>query len=136
MNERTKARVRERAENCCEYCRLDQNDSPLAALHIEHITPKIHGGTDDFNNLALACIDCNLHKGPNLTGIDPQTKKITPLFHPRRDNWDTLQMARHLPYGEDRHRSRNHPGFTNEFRGTTFSALRIKPLIPQLLPAS
>jgi 5-methylcytosine-specific restriction endonuclease McrA len=88
MNERTRARVRERAENRCEYCLLDQIDSPLAALHIEHITPRIHGGTDAFENLALACIDCNLHKGPNLTGIDPQTRKITPLFHPRQDRWD------------------------------------------------
>lgn len=60
----------------------------MAALHIEHIIPKIHGGTDDLNNLALACIDCNLHKGPNLTGIDPQTKKVSTLFHPRKDKWD------------------------------------------------
>lgn len=88
MNERTKARVRERAGHRCEYCQLEQSDSPFAALHIEHIIPRIHGGTDDLDNLALACIDCNLHKGPNLTGVDPQTKKITQLFHPRKDKWD------------------------------------------------
>jgi 5-methylcytosine-specific restriction endonuclease McrA len=88
MNERAKARVRERAGNRCEYCRLEQIDSPLAALHIEHIIPKIHGGTDDLENLALACVDCNLHKGPNLTGIDPQNRRITPLFHPRKDKWE------------------------------------------------
>jgi hypothetical protein len=34
--ERTKARVRERAGNRCEYCKLHQEDSPLAALHVEH----------------------------------------------------------------------------------------------------
>jgi 5-methylcytosine-specific restriction endonuclease McrA len=67
---------------------LHQNDSPLAALHVEHIVPKIHGGTDDLENLALACIDCNLHKGPNLTGIDPQTQRVTELFHPRRHRWE------------------------------------------------
>lgn len=88
MNERTKARVRERAGHRCEYCQLNEEDSPLAALHIEHITPKVHGGTDNFDNLALACIDCNLHKGPNLTGVDPQTRRVTPLFHPRRDRWE------------------------------------------------
>ena len=87
MSPRTKARVRERAGNRCEYCHLRQEDSPLAALHIEHIIPSIHGGNDDLDNLALACIDCNLHKGPNLTGIDPQTKKVTSLFHPRKDAW-------------------------------------------------
>jgi hypothetical protein len=56
-------------------------------LQIEHIIPRKHGGSDDLNNLALACIDCNLHKGPNLTGIDSETKVITQLFHPRCDKW-------------------------------------------------
>jgi 5-methylcytosine-specific restriction endonuclease McrA len=88
MNERAKARVRERAAHRREYCQLEQSDSPLAALHIEHIIPKVHGGTDDLENLALACIDCNLHKGPNLTGVDPQTRRITPLFCPRKEKWD------------------------------------------------
>lgn len=88
MNDRTKARVRERAGHRCEYCQLPEVDSPLAALHIEHIIPKIHGGADDLDNLALACIDCNLHKGSNLTGIDPNTKRVTELFHPRRQRWD------------------------------------------------
>lgn len=81
--------IRERAHNTCEYCRLRQGDSPLAALHIEHIVPKSHGGTDDAGYLALACIDCNLHKGTNLRGIDPQTNQVTELFHPRRQNWDS-----------------------------------------------
>ena len=84
----TKARVRERAGNACEYCHLHQNDSPLAVLHIEHVIPKAHGGSDDLDNLALACIDCNLHKGPNLTGIDPETAAVTELFHPRRHDWE------------------------------------------------
>src|SRR6266702_4097564 len=82
------AQVRERAQNACEYCHLHQDDSPLAALHVEHIIPKIHGGSDDRDNLALACIDCNLHKGTNLTGIDPETNEITQLFHPRRQAWE------------------------------------------------
>ena len=84
MSPATKAAVRERAHHRCEYCRLHQDDSPLAALHVEHIIPRVHGGTDDFENLALACIDCNLHKGTNLTGIDPETNQVTELFHPRR----------------------------------------------------
>ena len=29
----------------------------------------------------------NLHKGPNLTGIDPVTGAVEPLFHPRRRRW-------------------------------------------------
>jgi hypothetical protein len=87
METRIRAQVRQRAGNACEYCQLRQDDSPLAALHIEHIIPKIHGGRDDLDNLALACIDCNLDKGTNLTGIDPQTNNVTVLFHPRRHEW-------------------------------------------------
>ncbi|PYJ97105.1 MAG: restriction endonuclease [Verrucomicrobia bacterium] len=55
---------------------------------MEHIIPRIHGGGDDLDNLALACIDSNLHKGPNLTGIDPHTRRVTELFHPRHQRWD------------------------------------------------
>lgn len=88
MNPATRAAVRERAGHRCEYCRLHQEDSPLAVLHVEHIIPRFHGGSDDLDNLALACIDCNLHKGPNLTGIDPETNRVTELFHPRQQRWE------------------------------------------------
>ena len=88
ITSQVRTQVRERAHNACEYCHLHQDDSPLAALHIEHVIPKVHGGTDDPDNLALACIDCNLHKGTNLTGIDPQTNTLTELFHPRRRDWN------------------------------------------------
>ena len=88
ITSQVRRQIRERAHNVCEYCHLHQDDSPLAALHVEHIIPKVHGGTDDVENLALACIDCNLHKGTNLTGIDPQTRQLTELFHPRRQHWD------------------------------------------------
>jgi len=88
INRQVRTHVRKRAHNLCEYCHLHQDDSPWASLHVEHIIPKVHGGTDELDNLALACIDCNLHKGTNLAGIDPQTSQITELFHPRRQSWD------------------------------------------------
>lgn len=87
MNEATRAAVRRRADNRCEYCQLRQADSLLAALHVEHVIPRKHGGNDDLDNLALACIDCNLHKGPNLAGIDPETGDMVSLFHPRVQQW-------------------------------------------------
>ena len=87
VNDSTKTVVRARAGHACEYCQLKQDDSPLASLHIEHVIPIKHGGGDQESNLALACIDCNLHKGPNLTGIDPETGEITRLFNPRTQNW-------------------------------------------------
>jgi len=88
--------VRRRAGDRCEYCRLHQGHSNLRH-QVEHIVAKQHGGPDDENNLALACHRCNLHKGPNLTGIDPQTGQVAPLFHPRRDRWSdhfTLEGVR------------------------------------------
>lgn len=88
MNAATRALVRQRADHRCEYCQIHQDDSPLAALHIEHIRPRKHGGGDDHSNLCLACIDCNLHKGSNLTGIDPDSDAMTPLFHPREQKWE------------------------------------------------
>ena len=71
MDAGTRRFVRERAGERCEYCRLHQRNSEL--LHyIEHVIARQHGGSDDVDNLALACHRCNLHKGPNLTGVDPQ----------------------------------------------------------------
>lgn len=79
--------VRRRAAGLCEYCRI-----PEAAFrrpfHIEHVIARQHGGETELDNLALACWACNLKKGPNLTGIDPQSKRITPLFDPRKDRWE------------------------------------------------
>jgi 5-methylcytosine-specific restriction endonuclease McrA len=66
-----RTQVRERAQNACEYCHLHQDDSPLAALHVEHIIPKVHGGSDDIENLALACIDCNLRWEQSREGSSP-----------------------------------------------------------------
>lgn len=87
MDADTRTFVRRRAKNRCEYCGLHQDQSPLATLHIEHIIPKKHGGEDSPENLALACIDCNLHKGTNIAGLDPVNGQLTELFNPRTQIW-------------------------------------------------
>jgi hypothetical protein len=86
MDATTRDLVRRRAGERCEYCRLRQEHSELVH-HLEHIVAKQHGGSENLDNLAWACHRCNLHKGPNLTGVDPRTGKVVPLFHPRRDSW-------------------------------------------------
>lgn len=83
----TRRRVRSRAKHGCEYCGLLQEADPFFRFHIEHIIPKQHGGTHDLSNLALACHHCNLHKGPNLAGIDPDTGQMVRLFNPRTERW-------------------------------------------------
>jgi len=45
----------------CVYCGATPVDSPL---HIDHVTPLAAGGTDDPDNLATACQNCNAGKGP------------------------------------------------------------------------
>ena len=76
-----------RAKSRCEYCRLHQDEDPYFRFHVEHIVPRQHGGNDDPENLALACHDCNEHKGTNLAGIDPDSGKLARLFNPRRQRW-------------------------------------------------
>ncbi|MCA9238075.1 MAG: HNH endonuclease [Planctomycetales bacterium] len=87
MNEAVREHVRQRAGLRCEYCQLAEEYSPVARLQIEHIRPRKHGGDDSLENLALACIDCNLRKGPNLSGIDPNAGSVVELFNPRQQVW-------------------------------------------------
>ena len=87
MDAATVQLVRQRAAHRCEYCRMPQQWSALR-FHIEHIVAEQHRGSDDPENLALACPECNYHKGTNLSGIDPDSGKLTHLFHPRRDQWE------------------------------------------------
>jgi hypothetical protein len=88
MDASTRQLVRRRAADTCEYCRLPQKATPFISFHIEHVTAKQHGGTDDPSDLALSCDRCNAYKGPNLTSIDPRTGNLVPLFHPRQHQWD------------------------------------------------
>jgi hypothetical protein len=93
--------VRRRAGHHCEYCRVPQG-SFRRLFHIEHIVARQHGGTTQLDNLALACWHCNLKKGPNLAGIDPDTGQTVPLFHPRRDRWAdhfAVRIGTRMPLG-------------------------------------
>jgi len=80
-------RVWRRANRTCEYCRVSQSFD-LLTFQIDHIIARKHHGTDDFDNLALACFACNNHKGPNIAGIDGDSGAVVQLFHPRRDRWE------------------------------------------------
>ena len=81
----TRQFVWQRAKGRCEYCHLPEEHAAVAPLHLEHIIARKHRGSDALNNLALACHQCNLHKGTNLASFDPDTGELTPLFNPRRE---------------------------------------------------
>src|ERR1039457_6514415 len=78
--------VRARANERCEYCRMHQGLQG-ATFHIEHFIPRSEGGSSDLDNLALACVACNLHKSDRLEATDPLTDALVPLFNPRQDVW-------------------------------------------------
>src|SRR5439155_13267976 len=86
MNEALRHFVRDRADSRCEYCLLPELYHELP-FQIEHIVARKHHGDNAPENLALACYNCNSHKGPNIAGIDPVTQIMTRLFHPRLDRW-------------------------------------------------
>lgn len=88
MDAKLRQFVRQRAFLRCEYCHLPQLASPFLAFHIEHIQAQQHVLDDSLDNLALACPDCNFHKGPNLTTLDLLSRELVVLFHPRCDRWD------------------------------------------------
>jgi hypothetical protein len=86
MLDAVRVAVAARASYRCEYCQLREEHDTFA-FHVEHIVALKHGGTHEFDNLAYACQHCNLHKGPNLSGIDPDSQTVVSLFHPRQQTW-------------------------------------------------
>ena len=86
MDKSIETAVRERAAHRCEYCRVPR-DPYRTPFQVDHIIARKHGGGAQPDNLALACLHCNTHKGPNIAGIDPQTGRMSRLLHPRNDRW-------------------------------------------------
>lgn len=75
-----------RAAGVCEYCCMLHEFDPLPFC-IDHIIAQQHHGPTSESNLALACYNCNSYKGPNIAGLDPHTRALARLFHPRLDLW-------------------------------------------------
>lgn len=54
---------------------------------IDHLVPQSLGGSDEPDNLALACTRCNQRRYNFTIGIDPVTQQEIPLFNPRNQKW-------------------------------------------------
>ncbi|MCE9638050.1 MAG: HNH endonuclease [Planctomycetes bacterium] len=83
-----RALVVARAESRCEYCGLAQ-EGQEATFHVDHVVPVTADGPTTAANLALACVSCSLRKEARRSATDPTTRRSVPLFHPRRQRWDT-----------------------------------------------
>lgn len=75
----------------CIHCQsrvsvpLDPSEPAHASL--EHIVPRTHGGTDELDNLAVACRRCNQGKGKRLDNRprnDPKLRQVIELLQARR----------------------------------------------------
>jgi len=79
--------VRQRANHRCEYCQSHQK-YVMGRLQVDHIIPVARGGSDDEENLCLACKPCNQHKWAKIYGTDPLTEQTVKLYNPRQQRWD------------------------------------------------
>lgn len=79
-------RIRQRANYLCEYCHSSEEAS-TSLFTLDHLMPQSLGGTDEENNLALACHRCNGRRYNFIDGTDPKTQAIVPLFDPRKNRW-------------------------------------------------
>lgn len=80
-------KVQEAFNNCCAYCQSSQQ-YVLGILEIDHIIPISAGGTNNKENLCLACRLCNGYKSNQTIAIDPELEIETTLFNPRVQNWN------------------------------------------------
>lgn len=86
VNNITRQLVRERAKFLCEYCHSPEWSS-ADLFTLDHLIPQSLGGSDELDNLALACRRCNERRYNFTTGTDPETKLETPIFQPRQQVW-------------------------------------------------
>ncbi len=84
VSDKIRKTVEHRVNHRCEYCQIHSNDMFLS-FELDHIIPIKHGGSNDFENLALACPHCNQHKGSDFATIFKN--QIIRLFNPRVDKW-------------------------------------------------
>lgn len=89
-----KEQVAERASHCCEYC-LSQVFFSSSPFSIEHIIPKAKGGSNDLDNLALACQGCNNSKYTYTSVVDPISGELALIYNPREHIWsDHFQWSK------------------------------------------
>lgn len=70
----------------CAYCQT-RVDNTGQALTTDHIFPEVEGGATVFTNLCRACHRCNEAKHDQTHAVDPLTRELVPLYHPRQQQW-------------------------------------------------
>jgi 5-methylcytosine-specific restriction endonuclease McrA len=71
----TRRNILHRDGYACQYCGKKNE------LTIDHIIPRSRGGKDSWDNVAIACLRCNLNKGnrtPKEAGLELRSKPTRP----------------------------------------------------------
>ena len=71
----TRRHILQRDNHCCQYCGHNGDN-----LSIDHVIPRSRGGSHSWENVATACLSCNVFKG-NKT---PQEANMLLTKSPRR----------------------------------------------------
>jgi 5-methylcytosine-specific restriction endonuclease McrA len=73
MKENIRKVVFNKCDGKCAYCGTEL----VKGWNVDHIKPKVFGGTDDIENLNPSCKDCNKYKcHANLDGYRKQLRKL------------------------------------------------------------
>lgn len=80
-----------RDRNTCQYCgrRFDPSE-----LTLEHVVPRSRGGISSWDNVVLACVECNDRKANRL----PAEAGLVLIREPKRPEWAThigVRLGRH-----------------------------------------
>ena len=77
----------------CIHCRrkvgLEADGRPFGGTTLEHIVPRTHGGTDELENLSIACSRCNGQKGRKVDVLawgDPKLSEMIARLVERRQD--------------------------------------------------
>lgn len=73
----------------CQYCEkhLEQRD-----LTVDHVIPRIRGGTTKWDNIVAACYVCNAIKG-HKQHMKPKNKPVRPEYHQLVNNAKKLRIT-------------------------------------------
>jgi 5-methylcytosine-specific restriction endonuclease McrA len=77
----TRKNIIKRDGGRCQYCGKHKSQ-----MTVDHVIPKIYGGTDTWENLVCACLECNNRKGHQT----PEQIGFQLIRKPRRPNHITF----------------------------------------------
>jgi 5-methylcytosine-specific restriction endonuclease McrA len=78
----TRRHIFERDGNVCQYCGRKREPRELT---LDHVVPRSRGGSSSWENIVIACLDCNSRKGDRL----PQESGMRLLTKPVKPGWAT-----------------------------------------------